>query len=193
MSLTVEKCLQAWTNSLKQMKVIADIVFFGDSHIYYGNFSPLFPRKVVCNLGLRGDTVQGMIERVEQVASLEPKMVFLMAGINDVASCSIDLFENRYELLINHLLKQVPGVKIIIQSILPVNDIQFDISCNNNQIVYYNKVIERLARERHLHFINLYHAYVNNGLLPEEYTTDGIHLNDNAYGKWYEEIRKNIV
>jgi len=34
MSEAVEKCLQAWTNSLKQMNTKADIVFFGDSLIY---------------------------------------------------------------------------------------------------------------------------------------------------------------
>lgn len=192
MSLTVEKCIQAWTNSLKQMKARADIVFFGDSHIYYGNFSHLFPGKIVCNLGLRGDTVQEMIKRVEQVSLLEPKVVFLMAGINDVASSSIDVFENNYELLITHLLKQVPGAKIIIQSILPVNE-QFNISCCNNQIECYNKIIEQLACDRHLQFINLYLAYADNSLLPEDNTTDGIHLKEKAYGRWYEELKKAII
>ena len=62
MGLTVEKCLQAWTNSLRQMNVKADIVFFGDSLTYYGDFASIFPAKVVCNLGLRGDTIQGMID-----------------------------------------------------------------------------------------------------------------------------------
>ena len=38
------------------------------------------PSKVVCNLGLRGDTVQRMIQRVEQVSMMEPESVFLMAG-----------------------------------------------------------------------------------------------------------------
>jgi len=46
MSVTVEKCLQAWTNSLRQMNAKADIVFFGDSLTYYGNFASVFPNKV---------------------------------------------------------------------------------------------------------------------------------------------------
>ena len=86
MSLSVEKCLQAWTNSLRQMNAKADIVFFGDSLTYYCVFSSVFPDKVVCNLGLRSDTIQGMIDRVEQVKMFEPNIVYMMGGINDVAS-----------------------------------------------------------------------------------------------------------
>ena len=77
MSLTVEKCLQAWTNSLKQMNSKADIVFFGDSLTYYGDFSSVYPDKVVCNLGLRGDTIRGMISRIEQVRVLLQRKYFL--------------------------------------------------------------------------------------------------------------------
>lgn len=73
MGLTVEKCLQAWTNSLKQMNARADIVFLGHSIIYYGDFASVFPDKVVRNFGLRGDTIQGLIDRVELVKILAPK------------------------------------------------------------------------------------------------------------------------
>ena len=73
MSLSVEKCLQAWTNSLRQLNEKANIVFFGVSLMYYGDFASVFPGRVVCNLGLRGDTILGMINRVEQVKLLMPK------------------------------------------------------------------------------------------------------------------------
>lgn len=39
MALTIEKCLQAWTNSLRQMNANSDIAFFGDSLTYYGDFA----------------------------------------------------------------------------------------------------------------------------------------------------------
>ena len=76
MGLTVEKCLQAWTNSLKQMNAKADIVFFGDSLIYYGDFTSVFPDKVVCNLGLRGDSLQGMIDKVACCPKRSQQMAF---------------------------------------------------------------------------------------------------------------------
>ena len=67
MGLTIEKCLGAWTNSLKQLKEKVNIAFFGDLLKYYGDFASVFPDKIICNLVLRGDTLDGMARRVEQV------------------------------------------------------------------------------------------------------------------------------
>lgn len=191
MSLTVEKCLQAWTNSLRQMNAKADIVFFGDSLTYYGDFASAFPDKVVCNLGLRGDTIQGMIDRVEQVMILQPKQVFLMAGINDVAACTQIRFEERYYFLIKKLFESAHDSELIIQSILPVNEIDYCISCTNGQIIKRNKIIKRIAESIKLQFIDLYSLYTNNNVLPKDKTPDGIHLYPDAYIGWYDVLKAN--
>ena len=189
MSLTVEKCLQAWTNSLKQMNVKADIVFFGDSLTYYGDFSSLFPDKVVCNLGLRGDTIQGMIDRVEQVKLLEPRMIFLMAGINDVTKRSLNSFESSLNELVNILVSQIKDVDLIIHSLLPVNDMNFSISCNNDHIVSYNEIICRISANYKLKYIDLFSLYAIDGELSKEMTIDGLHLKSGDYNKWYKKIK----
>lgn len=189
MSLTVEKCLQAWTNSLKQMNVKVDIVFLGDSLIFYGNFSQLFPGKKVCNLGLRGDTLEGIKNRIEQVRLLEPQQVFLMGGINDLANTTEELFQNRYESLIRMLLQSVPSTNLVIQSLLPVNTLCFGpISCDNSMIVKANIIIEELARINGCEFINLYRIYERNGQLPDIDTFDGIHLKPGSMSRWYHAI-----
>ncbi len=189
MSLTVEKCLQAWTNSLKQMNAKADIVFFGDSLTYYGNFSMVFPNKIVCNLGLRGDTIQGMIDRVEQVCLLEPDKVFLMAGINDVACYSDTGFETMYEKLVSIIMQKLPNAGIIIQSLLPVNDQEFQISCHNHQIEECNKIIMGIASNHKLQFVDLYTQYEKNGILAKEDTLDGLHLCTSKYLIWYDLVK----
>lgn len=184
MSLTVEKCLQAWTNSIRQMNAKADIVFFGDSLTYYGHFSSVFPDKVVCNLGLRGDTIQGLIDRVEQVTMLGPLKVFVMTGINDIASLTPELFERQYDALIRSLIEQLDDVEIIVESLLPVNDISFQICCNNAQIIERNAIINDIAIENKVSFIDLFSLYAKGGVLPIDETIDGIHLLPEAYGKW---------
>lgn len=191
MSLTVEKCLQAWTNSLRQMNAKADIVFFGDSLTYYGDFPSAFPDKVVCNLGLRGDTIQGMIDRVEQVRMLQPELVFLMAGINDITTCSSIQFEELYCILIQKIFESVRDVELIIQSILPVNEIDYSISCTNEQIIKCNKVIKRIAECKKVQFIDLYSLYANDNVLPKNKTLDGIHLYPDAYIEWYDMLKAN--
>ena len=189
MSLTVEKCLQAWANSLRQMNAKADIVFFGDSLTYYGDFSSVFPDKVVCNLGLRGDTIQGMIDRVDQVSFLKPKVIYLMAGINDVDSCSAVLFKELYDSLIYSIQKKVPNTKLVIQNILPVDNVNFSISCNNYQIEKYNQIIEGLTYHYKLYMIDLFSLYIKNGHLKEEMSIDGIHLKPDDYQLWYEALK----
>ena len=190
MSVTVEKCLQAWTNSLRQLNAKADIVFFGDSLTYHGDFASVFPDKVVCNLGLRGDTIQGMIDRVDQVKMLEPKQVFLMAGINDVANCNVKSFEKQYEELVLRLKKQLPEAIIVIQGMLPVNDKDFPINCNNEQIENCNKAIAKIADVFSLKYIDLFTEYFKDGILPIKETTDGLHIKGESYSKWFQKLNK---
>ena len=192
MSLTIEKCLQAWTNSLRQMKAKADIVFFGDSLTYYGDFSLAFPNKAVCNLGLRGDTIQGLIDRVEQVRMLEPTLVFLMGGINDVARVSADEFEKLYDQWLDSIIQVLPEATIIVQNILPVNTKEFSISCNNNQINDFNNRIQKVSEERNLVFMDVHSMYEENGQLPGSMTKDGIHLSPEAYDSWYVLLRRIV-
>lgn len=186
MSLTVEKCIEGWVNSLKQLKLKADIVFFGDSLTYYGDFASVFPDKVVCNLGLRGDTIQNMLCRVEQIEILEPKQVFLMAGINDIAFCNDNVFGELFESLVRAVTERNPRAQLILQSITPVNNIDFTISCTNEQIRRCNKVIEIIALNNKLAFLDLYSKYEINGSLSIEETEDGLHLKREAYRKWYD-------
>ena len=191
MGLTVEKCLQAWTNSLRQMNAKADIVFFGDSLTYYGDFASVFPDKVVCNLGLRGDNIQGMIDRVEQVRILEPKKVFLMAGVNNLTASSTEEFKELYCRLVCAFFKQIPSVELIIQSLLPVNDRDFFIRSNNEKIVACNNMILSIANKFKLNHLDLFSHYVIDGILPMDYTNDGIHLRPGAYDAWYHLLRKS--
>ena len=188
MSLTVDKCLQAWTNSLKQMNAKADIVFLGDSLTYNGDFSDVFPDRVVCNLGLRGDTIQGLTNRIIQVKLLNPKKVFLMTGINDIASLTPAQFERQFNELIRVLIEQVQNVEVVVQSLLPVNDIEFKISCNNEQIINRNTIIRNIASKKGLLFLDLFTLYVKGGILPIDETIDGIHLLPEAYQKWKSEL-----
>lgn len=186
MSLTVEKCLQAWTNSFRQMKVKADIVFFGDSLTYYGDFSSVFPGRIVCNLGLRGDTLLGMIDRVEQLGLLEPRIVFLMAGINDV-SLPLEEFKRQYSILADAIINVKSAPTLFIHSILPVNSADFSISCNNEQIRRCNCCIKEIADNEYGNFLDLFADYYDGytGQLSKGLTRDGIHLIDSAYDKWY--------
>lgn len=175
---------------MRQLKVKADIVFFGDSLTYYGDFASVFPDKVVCNLGLRGDTIQGMIDRVEQVVILRPSVVYLMAGINDVACSTLNDFQTRYEYLLNTLSNIVSNESIIVQSLLPVNSQDFSISCNNSQIQQFNGLIKTEVTRLGLQYIDLYTPY-KEIVASKTNTIDGIHLKKNVYEIWYSILKES--
>ena len=189
MSLTVEKCIQAWENSLRQMNAKAEIVFIGDSLTYYGSFSTVFPSQCVCNLGLRGDTIQGMTGRVEQIKLLDPAIVFLMACVNDVGNTPLGEYESLFSRFLDVVMSAVPNASLVVQNLLPVNTEGFHVSCNNEQICRYNKTIGTIAGSRGLRYIDLYSLYAIEDQMPLSFTRDGIHLYPSAYVKWYEAIQ----
>lgn len=193
MSLTIEKCIDGWTNSLNQLHVKADIVFFGDSLTYWGDFVSLFPGEVVCNLGLRGDTITGMKSRIEQILVMHPGRVFIQGGINDVGECSFDYFFNEYEQLCRKVISAVPDADITVQTILPVNDVAFSsLKCTNSEIIRFNEGIESVAEKMNLRCLDLYSLYAENDMMPEHLTKDGIHLRDEAYDAWYKAIVQSV-
>ena len=53
------------------------IVFLGDSMTDNGNWKDLFPHEHVINMGIGGDTTQGLLNRLPQVIRLKPKKIFL--------------------------------------------------------------------------------------------------------------------
>lgn len=189
MGLTIDKCIEGWTNFLKQLRIKADIVFFGDSLTYYGDFASVFPDKVVCNLGLRGDNLVGMGRRVEQIRLLNPEVVYLMGGLNDVASLTVSEFQEQYVRLLGSVKASISGVSIVVQGLLPVNNEDFKISCDNEQISRCNNVISSLCSKYGLEYVDLYKQYAKDNLLPKDMTVDGIHLRSCAYETWYNLLK----
>lgn len=193
MNLNTEKCIEGWTNSLCQLRIKADIAFFGDSLTFWGDYASVFPDKVVCNLGLRGDTLEGMVKRVEQVACVNPECVFIMGGINDVSVISPDEFGNLYSTLVDKVFELHSKPRVFLQSILPVNEHCFGaISCNNSQIRVANRIIKNIANNKHISFLDLFSLYELNGELKPEFSKDGIHLKQHAYKIWYDLIKAII-
>ena len=64
-----------------------------------------------------------------------------MTGIDDVANISSDEFKKQYESLLMLLREQNPSTELIVFNMLPVNDVDYTTSCNNEQIMRCNKEI----------------------------------------------------
>lgn len=176
-------CVNSWNNCINKMDMQADVVFFGDSETAGGDFQKAFPSVKSINLGYIGEDTKGMLRRVDAIAAVRPRKIFMMAGINGLRQQSMEEFEYWYATLVDSIQDAVPEAELYIESILPVA--RYSDYCDNAKIRDANAVLQRLATERNIPFVDLYNAYAKDGVLPDEMTYDGLHLTIEAYSVWY--------
>ena len=164
-------------------------IFIGDSITDYGEFQEYFPNEVVLNRGIRNDVSKGVVNRINEVVGRNSKEAYLMIGVNDIRY-STD--RKNFEKHITTIVKSFEGEnsKLFIQSILPVNNGLFGNAVSNKKVKQFNVVLQRIAQENGIEYIDLHSSFVDkNGQLDEKYTIDGIHLNGEGYKVWMEAIR----
>lgn len=189
-------CLLGWENTLEKLDYKADICFFGNSITMHSDFQKEFPQKKIINLGYSGDGLEGMIIRHKQIEAVHPEKVFIMAGINDLTNkhITIEAFRSLYEELIDSIQCSNPCPQIYLESILPVNhDVKKGLT-TAKRIVEANQIIESIAKQRGLIYIDLYPLFVDENLnLKEQLTTDGLHLCNEGYHIWRDAIKDYIM
>ncbi len=122
--------------------------------------------------------------------------VYIMLGVNELGWAYSELFIKRYGELIDAIRQVQPGAEIYVQSILPVSKekSEKDSIYNNTNIRKYNELIVKMAEEKGVHFLNVKEGIENPELcLPEEASTDGVHLNAQYCEKWMDYLRTHTV
>jgi len=96
--------------------------------------------------------------------------------------------------LIDKILEVRPNCEIIVQSIIPVTKTKSegDSIYNNDKITEYNNLIKDMAKRKGIKYIDLCPVLADkSGNLPEEASTDGIHLNKKYCQKWFKCLKSN--
>lgn len=173
------------------------IVFLGNSLTQGGKWNEYFPNQKPVNRGISGDNTLGMLNRLNEIIIAKPKKVFLMAGINDI---SLSRSNEKIMIGIKAIIYQIetgsPYTKIYVQSLLPINNNRnvYQRMLNKEwQIEQLNKELKAFCEKENITFINIYPAFLSEDrTLDARYTTDGLHLNDNGYTVWVDQIRKYV-
>ncbi len=175
-----------------------NVAFIGDSRTQaFLMYAGLKDVQDYTNVGLMVDTAitKKFItnddgERITILDDLKKRninTIYIMLGINELGWIYSEIFINKYEELINKIYEVKPNCEIILQSIIPVTATKSknDKVYNNNKILEYNKLIKDMADRKGIKYIDLCPALTDeNGCLPEEASTDGIHLNKEYCIKW---------
>ncbi|MBD3413909.1 MAG: sialate O-acetylesterase [Candidatus Aminicenantes bacterium] len=175
----------------------SEIVFLGDSLTDGCNWSEMLQDPRVVNRGISGDTTYGVLARLDEVVESKPMKVFLMIGINDLAT-GTQAKEVVYNIkqIVKAMHKKSPDTEIILQSLLPVNK-DFDFFKNHTSktehIIRINRALENFARTNEITYLNLHPLFATkeNKLHPD-FTNDGLHLNGSGYLRWKKAVEKHI-
>ena len=178
----------------------ATIVMLGNSLTENGGdwTERIGTRLKVVNRGIIGDNTTGMIERLCQITPYHPRAIFLMAGINDMSgNLTSDQVASRVITLIDSIRSQSPETKLIVQSILPINESNGrwrTLSGRTNDIPFANMLINAYCESKGITFVDIFHRMTrgqSNTLRPD-LTSDGLHLNAEGYKIWAFELKRHV-
>jgi lysophospholipase L1-like esterase len=173
------------------------VVFLGDSitdmwdDAGSGGF---FPGKPYINRGISGQTTPQMLIRFHSdVVELQPKVVVLLAGTDDIAGntgpTTLEAIENNlasmWEMAEEH------GIRVVVASLLPVSNHETDrdgkpINQTNwrlpEQIIKLNDWIKYNAPKHGHIYLDYFSAVVDaKGFLKDELSGDGLNVNAKGY------------
>ena len=148
-----------------------------------------FNNRDYINRGIGGQTTPQMLLRFrEDVINLNPSVVIILAGTNDIAGNSgyislesiIDNIKSMAE------IANANGIKVIISSILPAIDYPWKPGLDPaSKIITINKALKTFSEENNFIYLDYYAAMVDDkgGLKVPEYTTanDLVHPNKDGY------------
>ena len=164
------------------------IVFMGNSITEdWKTFHPeFFLGKAYINRGISSQTTPQMLLRFRaDVINLNPELVIILAGTNDIAGntgpSSIEMIA--HNIISMAELAMINDIKIILCSVLPVYDYTWKPGLNPvGKISALNEIIRDYAQNNGIMYLDYYSSMVDDRKgLTEDYTYDGVHPNKLGY------------
>ncbi|MBU1114874.1 MAG: GDSL family lipase [Bacteroidetes bacterium] len=167
----------------------ADIVMLGNSLTHGINWNELLDRKSISEQGIPSDITEGVVNRMEYIFKVNPKICFVMIGVNDVFSwIPIETIFANYKIILEKLKEK--NIIPVIQSVLYAGTTQPSAENRNVEITKLNALLSKYASENNIEFINLNRKMSTSNFLKQELTIDGIHLNGEGFKLWGREVDK---
>ena len=175
-------------NLLKSNKTKSKIVLMGDSITEgWSNYdSEFLENNNLINRGYSGQTTSQMLLRFRNdVITLNPKAVVILAGINDIAENTrfYDLTTVADNIFSMVELSKAHNIIPIICSVLPADKFSWNPDIIPTQkVIELNAILENYARKNNEIYLDYYSVMHNGkGGLNDNFTNDGVHLTIEGY------------
>ena len=164
------------------------VVFYGNSitDVWAGYFDSMFPGKPYVGRGISGQTTPQMLVRFRQdVIALNPAVVVILAGTNDIAGntgpSTLGMIEDN--LISMTELAEANGISVVLSSVLPVYDYRWRPGLEPaGKIVELNGWLKEYASDRGVVYLD-YHTVMADERqgLKSALSEDGVHPIDAGY------------
>lgn len=162
------------------------VVFLGDSITEMWPLADSFPGKPYVNRGISGQTTPQLLLRFRQdVIALQPKVVVILAGTNDVAEntgpITVEGMEDNMASIVE--LAKRNGIRVVLSSVLPVERYPWRPNIAPvEKIRALNEWMKEYAERERLIYLDYFSATVNEKRgMKAELATDGVHPNQAGY------------
>jgi len=166
------------------------VVFFGDSITDMWKIADYFPGKPYINRGISGQTTPQMLVRFRQdVIDLDPKVVVILAGTNDIAGNTGPMrnedIEANYASMAE--LARAHEIRVVFASVTPVNNYterSKDLFAQRSpaRILQLNDWLRGFCAGSGAVYLDYFSAMVDDkGLLKSDLAEDGLHPDDAGY------------
>jgi lysophospholipase L1-like esterase len=165
------------------------VVFMGDSITECWQRPPanFFPGKPYVNRGISGQTTPQMLLRFRpDVIALDPKVVVIQGGSNDIAGrtgpATLEDIEGNLKSMVE--LARANGIRVVLGCHLPITDAFMRQTARRPPatIAALNEWIKNYAQAQGIVYLDYYSAmHDGNQVLRRELTEDGLHPNSEGY------------
>lgn len=184
--------------------VFDDAVFIGNS-VFEGlyRFGVITHGKFFTKVGLNVNSVMtdhadgSSVPVIDELKNGTYGKVIVLLGTNELGWPSYTTFIQKYSDLIDAIHARQPGAKIYVTALPPVTKKVSETSTTgitNENIVKMNGLLRDLAERKSVYFIDVpAELYDSTSSLPEEASSDGIHLNLKYDRIWADHITRFVM
>lgn len=184
-----------WLNELHSgtisvWSLFDDYAILGDSRTMGFSYYGFLPSERV--LADSGATINKVEEHLPELKELNPSMIFLSYGINDVGIGfwpTPEDYVNKMDETLALLAKELPDAAVYISSIIPAIDPAFDRGPAWRAIPDYNAAVKAYCAENGVPYIDITQLCADSQNL---YQADGIHMMREFYPLWAVEMISEV-
>jgi hexosaminidase len=166
----------------------ARIVMAGDSLTDLAEWQDLIPDVPIANRGISGDTSDGLLRRIPEIAETRPDKVFVMIGVNDLRySIPVHVVVGNIATIVAKL--HAANAAVFVESVLCTSpDYLPGLNARVHEVDTELAAQCSTSADGACTFIDLRPSICKDGTLPPAMSIDGIHLRPEAYVRWRDAL-----